>query len=288
LNRVVMLSGVEQAKRRSTKSKHPYTLHRCRYYNHPTKNSDPAEDAPPIVWPPPPADLVLRDNEIHLYCAAPAHFHADLPRLATLLSPSERARAERFRFPHHRESYIIRHGILRTLLGRYLGIKPETVEFRYGEFKKPEVANTKDTIHFNDSHSGGLVLYGFTRACPIGVDIEHLRPVEHFEQIARHYFSPREFQLLNTLPEADRIRGFFSLWTRKEAFLKATGEGIGQNLAKIEVTPDEKPEILATHFGEPGEWQMESLAPAKDYLTALAVKHQGLTWRTLKLVSQGA
>ncbi len=282
-----MLSGVEPAKRRSAKSKHPYTLLGCRYYNHPTKNSDPSGDAPPIVWPAPPADLVLRDNEVHLYCAAPAHFHAGLPRLATLLSPAERARAERFRFPHHRDSYIIRHGILRTLLGRYLGIKPEAVEFRYGEFKKPEVANPQDRIHFNDSHSGGLALYGFTRACPIGVDIEHLRPVEHFQQIARHYFSPREVELLAALPEADRIRGFFSLWTRKEAFLKATGEGIGQNLAKIEVTPDEKPEILATHFGDPGDWQMESLVPAKEYLAAVAVRHAELRVQAMSLRESG-
>jgi len=239
--------------------------------------------APLIQWPPPSPNLALGADDIHLYCAAPADFHFDLPRLAALLSPSERARAERFRFPHHHDSYIIRHGILRTLLARYLGQEPASIEFRYGEFNKPEISNPTEPIHFNDSHSADLVLYGFTRACPIGVDIEHLRPVEHFQQIAAHYFSAREVKLLNELPEADRIRGFFSLWTRKEAFLKGTGEGIGQNLAKIEVTPYEKPEILATHFGNPSEWQMESLVPAKDYLVAVALRGRNSSLTTCHL-----
>jgi 4'-phosphopantetheinyl transferase len=209
-------------------------------------------------------------------------YHGEWPQFYGLLSSAERARAERFRFCKDRNDYIICHGMLRIILGRYLGRRPAEIEFCYGRFGKPEIKGDLVGMHlnFSASHSGDLALYAVTCSGPVGVDVECVRPVPHFEEIALRFFSPHEAEMLMALPTECRMEGFLNCWTRKEAFLKATGEGIGEGLAKVEVTltPGKEAEILRIAGESQGrtEWQLRSFSPAPGYLAAVAFEHRGL------------
>jgi 4'-phosphopantetheinyl transferase len=166
-----------------------------------------------------------------------------------------------------------------------MGQRPTEIEFCDGRFGKPEIKGglSRERLNFSISHSGDLALYAVPRLGPVGVDVEWLRPVPHFEEIASRFFSPRETEMLMTLSTDRRMEGFFACWTRKEAFLKATGEGIGGGLAKAEVTltPWEEPEILRTSAeSEAGnECQLRSFSPDPGYLAAVAFQHRDLAFR---------
>jgi 4'-phosphopantetheinyl transferase len=230
-----------------------------------------------ISWPCPPETLRLESEQIHVWCAALSDFDCELPRFEALISSAERAKAERFRFSKDRNHYIIRHGILRLILGRYLKRHPSAIDFCYGPFGKPEIQHdaARNRLNFNASHSGDLAIYAVTRAFSIGVDVEYLRPVPNFEEIASQFFSPREAATLLAVPTESRIERFFAYWTGKESFLKATGEGIGGGLAKVEVTltPGEEAEILSIAGQLPTrtEWKVRSFSPARGYLAAIAL-----------------
>jgi 4'-phosphopantetheinyl transferase len=227
-----------------------------------------------ISWPFPPETIHLEETQAHIWCAVVPDFEGQLPTYGAILSFAERARAERFRFPKDRNHYIIRHGILRLLLSRYLGKRPAEIEFQYGPRGKPQITGDPAQFHFNDSHSGDLALYAFTSVCPIGADIECVRPIPEFEDIATRYFSPREVGMMRALSPEKRMEAFYACWTRKEAFLKATGEGIGTSLAEVEVTlaPGEDAEVLRVpgELQEGAEWKLRALSPASGYLGAIA------------------
>jgi 4'-phosphopantetheinyl transferase len=203
-------------------------------------------------------------------------FGEQIPLLSALLSAAERQRGERFHFPADRDRYVIRRGILRILLSRYLNTHPREIEFRYQRWGKPEMNGGSLDLHFNASHSADLALYAVTLACPIGADLEQLRPLAEFEDLASRYFSPRESALIGALAPECRMEAFYSVWTRKEAFLKATGEGIGENLAEVEVSPapGDQPAILRVPGSRPGPtgWKLRSFSPAPGYLGAVAFR----------------
>lgn len=236
---------------------------------------------PELSWSNPREAVGLECNEIHVWCAALSEFASELPLLNALLSSAERERAERFRFAKDRNHFVARRGILRSILSRYLEQPPSGIDFCDGRFGKPEInGDLRASLRFSVSHSGDLAVYAATRACPIGVDVEYVRPFPHLEEIALRFFSPRETEVLMTLPPEHRVEVFFSCWTRKEAFLKATGEGIGKDLAEVEVTlvPWHEPEFLSIK-GEPparAEWRLRSFSPAPGYLAALAFAHHDL------------
>jgi 4'-phosphopantetheinyl transferase len=251
-------------------------------------NAGETHTSPVLRWPLSPEVVRLQANQIHLWCAALSQFASELPRFWAMLSPAERTRAERFRFPKDRDGYVIRHGILRLILSRYLEQLPSEIEFCHGASGKPEIKGdcARAPIYFNASHSGEIALYAITSACPVGVDVECTRTIPDIEEIASRIFSPRETQTLMALPTDSRLEGFYACWTRKEAFLKATGEGIGENLAKVEVTlaPGEEPKVL--HITGDSQiqmqWQLRSFSPAPGYLAAVAFRHRDLAlsqWR---------
>jgi 4'-phosphopantetheinyl transferase len=227
-----------------------------------------------LGWPLPPPEVRLANRQADLWCATMPSFAEPISLLSALLSAEERQRAERFHFSVDRDRYIVRRGILRILLSRYLNTQPAEIEFRYGRWGKPEMKGNALDLHFNDSHSGDLALYAVTAAGPIGADIEQVRPIPEFEDLASRYFSPRESALIRALVPERRMEAFYSVWTRKEAFLKATGEGIGRNLAEIEVSPDpgQEPAILRVPGSTPGPggWKLRSFSPAAGYLGAVA------------------
>jgi 4'-phosphopantetheinyl transferase len=149
-----------------------------------------------------------------------------------------------------------------------------TLEFAYHRFGKPAITDrlANRTIHFNVTHSDGLALYAVTSLCPVGVDVERLRPVPELLEIASRFFAPAEANRLLSLAHHDRTEGFFAYWTCKEAFLKATGDGIGETLKAIEVAPtgDRHVPCRVTGAHAACNWHLERLWPAAGYVGAVA------------------
>ena len=188
-----------------------------------------------------------------------------------LLSADERERADRFHFERDRRRFVTARGLLRVLLGRYLDVDPADLLFGYGPRGKPFLAGA--ALRFNVSHSSGLALLAFTRERELGIDVERERSMTEWEDIARHYFSAREGAELRSLPAQEREAAFFRCWTRKEAFIKATGDGLSRPLDAFDVTVG-RPARLLRVLGEPEgarRFRLEDLRPAPGFAAALAI-----------------
>ena len=197
--------------------------------------------------------------------------------MAQTLSADERVRAERFYFEHDRKRFIIGRGLLRTILSRYLDIEPLRLQFCYQSHGKPVLADFgAGKLHFNLSHSQGLVLYAVTGEQGIGIDIEYVRPLPEADQIVKRFFSARESAVFKALPTAQKPQAFFNCWTRKEAYLKAIGDGLACPLDRVEVslTPGEPPRLLSIAGTPLDHWTLQELTPACSYVGALAVRGQ--------------
>ncbi|MEH1931854.1 MAG: 4'-phosphopantetheinyl transferase HetI [Nostoc sp.] len=225
------------------------------------------------LWLPTPTDLTLLPDEIHVWRIDLDQPEPQQQNFAATLSSDETARAERFYFPKHRQHFIAGRGILRTILGRYLGIKPSQVEFNYQHRGKPVLADKfADTgLAFNLSHSQGLGLCAVNCTRQIGVDLEYIRPMSDLEALAKRFFLPREYEMLRSLSPNQQQEIFFRYWTCKEAYLKATGDGLSQ-LEQIEVslTPTEPAKLQITE-----DWSLFELVPANNYVAAVAVENFG-------------
>ena len=197
--------------------------------------------------------------------------------LWVLLSPDEQERASRFHFAEHRHSFVVAHGMLRRLLARYAGVAPEALAFGAGDNGKPTLhaSSGAGTLEFNLSHSGDYALLAVSRGGPVGVDIERWNDeIEHLE-LAEHFFSPAERDALHKLREVkqETVAGFFAAWSRKEAYLKARGDGIVNGLHHFDVSllADEPARLIEdrTDASAPGRWMMVDLAPGDGYSAAL-------------------
>lgn len=222
----------------------------------------------------------LAPGEIHLWRIALSR-EADLvQRRALLLSSDERARMRRFHFDLHRERFAIRRGALRVLLGCYLQIDPGHVTFQYSSRGKPELEQpTQDhVLRFNLSDSSDWALLGVTLDHPIGVDIEHLRPLPDADTLARDYFSSLEHEKYRSIAPMERLAGFYNCWTRKEAWLKARGDGLSVPLDSFDVTlvPGQPPRLLGVRNApvDPRRWSLYACTPADDYVAAIAVERE--------------
>ena len=200
------------------------------------------------TWKAPPKNLILPDNVVHVWKATLNPPAWQIPALRNTLSPDELSRAERFRFEKHRLHYIVGRGILRTILGNYLHTAPNQLDFDYTQYGKPFLGNNfqEHGLKFNLAHSGTMALYGFVNGRELGIDIEQMRPNVDHAEIARRFFSSGEIATLNTLPPTDQRQGFFDCWTRKEAYIKAHGQGLSLPLDSFDVSPmsDAPPQTL--------------------------------------------
>jgi 4'-phosphopantetheinyl transferase len=203
-------------------------------------------------------------------------------QLAQTLSEEEHRKAKCFHFEQDRKRFIVGRGVLRTILGLYLGVEPSLLRFCYNSHGKPYLADRfgGGALQFNLSHSHELALYAFTRGREIGVDLEYIRYIPDAEQIAASFFSARENTVLHTLPTSQKQETFFNCWTRKEAYIKAIGNGLAQPLDKFDVSlaPGEPARLLSVD-GAPEEasrWSLKALTPAPGYVAALAV--EGHNW----------
>ena len=193
-----------------------------------------------------------------------------------LLSPEELVRADGFLLSAPRESYILSQAALRSLLARYLGIPPGEVALAIGPLGKP-VLRDQPAQQFNKSHSAGLALFAFTAGSEVGVDVERVRDIPEAARIAVNFFCPAEVsELLSLIPGEAQMKAFFRGWTRKEAILKATGQGLQTPLREYRVTLlDDDPASVVEVAGDPAsaaEWSLHHIEPAAGYVGALAYR----------------
>jgi len=196
---------------------------------------------------------------------------------AAVLTDEERDRARRFVFDRDRDRFIGARACLRQLLAARLGTPPDSVELVYGARGKPALApGYADTgLRFNVSHCDDLTLYAFSCGREIGIDVEAVRPIGDADDIAARFFSQRENRAYRALEPSDRPLGFFQCWTRKEAFIKALGDGLSYPLDRFDVslTPGEPAQILRVE-DTPGDrcgWRLESWSPAPGFVAAVVM-----------------
>ena len=223
-----------------------------------------------------------------MFCASLDAPSAWRGRYRGMLGVDELARAARFRFERDRRRFITRRGLLRGTLGRYLGAEPGEIRFVTSQHGKPGLAPpwAYSDLRFNLSHSAGLALYAFALGREVGVDIERERSDVVHDQLAERFFSPYERDVITSLPPEDRLGAFFRCWTRKEAFIKAHGEGLSLPLEAFDVSLDKREaRLLATRggLGKPEGWSLQHLAPAPGFAAALAVEGRGWELRRWRL-----
>jgi len=224
------------------------------------------------IWSPP-ASLSPLADEVHVW-----RLSLDRPteRFVQLLQADEVARANRFYFEKDRKHFVVARGFLRLLLAWYLHTEAKQLQFVYGAWGKPSLAGEfcETQLRFNMSHSHGVALYAVTEGREIGVDVEHVRADFASDDIARRFFSPHEVGVLCELPEDDRVSAFFRCWTRKEAYIKATGRGMSQPLDGFDVTLGSGDDValLRTEDGSHERWRLVDIAVGAGYAGALAVE----------------
>ena len=238
-----------------------------------------------IPWPGRATAWPLASQEIHVW-ATPLNAASDaLENFSTTLSPEEKERAQRFKFDKHRNRFIAGRGALREILGHYLQANPADLRFSYSANGKPALAEefVVAGIHFNLAHSDDLALVAVTRIGQIGVDVECVRPIKNVEDLVARFFSPRENDLFQKLPVDERPVAFFNLWTRKEALLKATGEGITGSLSLVEVSflAGEAARLLAISgdVAKAAQWSLQELSPATGFAGAIAIEARDVSVR---------
>jgi 4'-phosphopantetheinyl transferase len=241
-----------------------------------------AEWIEPRGWP------ALAAGEVHVWLAHVPSARGRLAQLAALLSEDERERAARFRFELHRERSQIARGMLRFLLGQYIGCEARALTFCYNPHGKPELKERG--WHFNTSHSGDYAAVAITRVAATGVDIEQIRlDAVHSDAIAQRHFAPGEQQQLSAIPQAGRAEAFFQFWTRKEAFVKARGDGLFSGLDRFEVSLNGA--ALLSVAGQPAtNWWISSLPIVPGYAGAVVVNTATCTpkfWRWTNLADTG-
>ncbi|RMH19353.1 MAG: 4'-phosphopantetheinyl transferase superfamily protein [Acidobacteria bacterium] len=229
----------------------------------------------------------LEPTTVHLWSFPLDPPPALVAACARLLSEDEQARAGRFHFPRHRRRFTVGRGVLRALLAAYAGADPQALRFAYGEKGKPSLDRRSGAPEFNLSNSHEQALIGVARSVPLGVDLEHLRPMPDAAAIAERFFSAAERQALARVSAAEKARAFFHAWTRKEAYVKAVGDGLSLPLASFDVSlrPGEPCRFLALG-GDPDaarRWSLHHLEPAPGYVGALAFEARGFRLRGFAL-----
>ena len=231
--------------------------------------------------------LSLASGEVHIWVADLAQTEATLNRLEGTLSRDEIERADRYVFAHLRRDYVAARGILRDILSRYTEEDPASFVFCYNRFGKPSLAD--HAIRFNLSHSCDIAVYAIVKNREVGVDVEYRRPepVESdFEQFVLRTFSPNENRTLLALPFNQRHEAFYNCWTRKEAYIKAIGDGLNIPLTSFDVSLQPgQPAQLQFVMDQPEEvnrWMYEVFQISGDYTAAIIAEGRDWTckrWR---------
>ena len=229
-----------------------------------------------LPWVPATAPPALTYNEVHVWRAC-LDLSSDVrERLQSTLNSDENTRVEKLLIEKAREHFVGARGILRELLGAYLGVAGGKVAFRYGPEGKPSLSPEHNSkISFNVSHSNGMGLFAFADDCEIGVDIEYVKPDFRGMEIASRFFSEEESAALAKLPPEQQDEAFFGCWTKKEAYVKAHGQGLGIPLDSFTVEFSKSKQVLRDEGG--ARWSCYALEAAPGF--AAAVVAAGEDWR---------
>lgn len=230
----------------------------------------------------------LAPGEIHVHHADADDSSPADDALRDTLSVTELARAARFHFDRDRRMFIVGRALCRIRLGEYLALPPAEVPIELLPHGKPALAagQNPDRIEFNVAHSGGLVVLAFSRGIRVGIDVEWTgREVGDRDAIARRHFAPGEVARYLALPDDQKPQAFLDCWTRKEAFVKALGDGLSVPLADFEVefAPGKSARLLATRGRacQENNWSLWSWTPEPGFTAALAAEGRDITLKIL-------
>jgi 4'-phosphopantetheinyl transferase len=230
----------------------------------------------------------LTDRIVEVWCISTVVSSAACGQFFAVLNADERDRARQFRFDHLRSSFVAARGALRVLLGRYLNATPNCINFNYGSRGKPSLG-TQARIQFNVSHSGALAVMVFTLDCDLGVDVEQIRPLPDIQEIATQFFCVDEAAELMSLTAHERERAFFLCWTRKEAYIKAVGDGLYVPLNSFRVTlrPTEPARLIQLNDNSEAAmaWSLHDLSVTSNYAAALAYRDALRPLRVLPVIA---
>jgi len=228
----------------------------------------------PPVWQTPPRDLELLSRDVHVWRASLEQPSEVVKQLIEMVSDDERTRETRFRFGQDQRYSVVRRGILRTILGRYLGIDPSEIRFCYSPYGKPflEQEISGGTLRFNLAYAHQLALFVFARGRDIGIDVEYVRSVPEADQIVEHFFSFQEKVLFHSLPSHVRQEAFLTWWTRKEAYIKAIGVGLSLPLDQFEVLSVSAQSPILLDYN--GTWSLFDFVPEEDYVAAISIERE--------------
>jgi len=226
-----------------------------------------------LHWSEPSEFPTLSADEVHVWAVPLDQPRASSMELERALSPDERVRADDFALDKPRHAFTASRAALRTLLGRYLGLSPNTVPIAIDPHGKLRLA--AGDLCFNLAHSAELTLIAVTRGCEVGVDLERVRPVRHAYEIAARNFHPSEQAAIRTADATELPAAFMRIWTRKEAVLKAVGSGLRYPLGAFETLTQA---TVGSWLHLPGQaaslpavrcW-LQNVHPSDNYLAALA------------------
>ncbi|MGZ4830286.1 MAG: 4'-phosphopantetheinyl transferase family protein [Candidatus Angelobacter sp.] len=230
------------------------------------------------VWVASAARGEIEPAEVHVWRVSLIRPEVEVRWHRQFLSPIEAERADRYYFDRHRNRFIVARSVLRQLLGTYLHLDPRVIDFAYGPQGKPDVVAPQNPyrLRFNLSHSGELALIAVSLSRELGIDVERIKPDIAGLEIATRFFSPEECAKLECVLPNMRVDAFFDCWTRKEAYIKARGEGLSIPLDSFEVAfaPGVEPALLQakTSHDAPSRWRFHALHPDPGYKAALAVE----------------
>jgi 4'-phosphopantetheinyl transferase len=202
------------------------------------------------------------------------------------LDPEEQLLATRLVRSGLSRRYVAAHGSLRSILASYLDLRPCEVRIRRIAGGKPVLDSCHGAgLAFNLSHAGTLAIAAITSGADVGADVERLRPIRHMQSIAEHFFSHDEQDRLAAVPPQWSRFSFFLCWTRKEAFIKATGEGMARSPGSFSVSidPVDEPRLVAVNGESADNWSMASFIPRPGYVGACVVRLSTPTWRRLPM-----
>jgi 4'-phosphopantetheinyl transferase len=226
-------------------------------------------------------DYTLPWDEVHVWRIALDWSQARTQAFNAVLSSDEQQKAERFHFSIDRVRHVVGRGVLRAILAQCMKTNAERLCFEYGAFGKPRLAtgSTEIPLQFNVSHSGELILVALAMGRAVGTDVERVRNDIEAERIAASFFSPHERLALRSLPAHLRVQAFFDCWTRKEAYIKAVGNGLSLPLNQFDVCfmPGQEPRLLATRpdLAGAGRWVIQAVNVGPDYRAAVVVEGTG-------------